>query len=93
MPYVHGVLPRPERLYRKGETLGPCEVLRDTELQLNIGIDNWNGLQLGARRELATTYGLAARLADLKPGIEEGAGQADVYATVCGLQSFLVPRV
>ena len=93
VPYVPGVLPRPERLYRKGEQLGPCEVIRDTELQLALGIDNWNGLQLGARRELATTYGLAGRLADLKVGIEKGASQEDVYATVCGLQGFLLPRV
>jgi uncharacterized small protein (DUF1192 family) len=93
VPYVPGVLPRPERLYRKGEVLSSCEVIRDSELQLAIGIESWDGLALGARRELAATYGLVARLADLKVGIEAGASQGDVYATVCGIQGFLLPRV
>ena len=93
VPYLPGALQRPERLYRRNEVLGPCEIIRDSELQLCLGIDNWGNLSLGAQRELFTTYAVCARLIDLKTGLEKGASQEEVYATVCGITGFVATRV
>ena len=62
VPYLPGALQRPERLYRRNEVLGPCEIIRDSELQLCLGIDNWGNLSLGAQQELFTTYAVCVRV-------------------------------